>query len=117
MTWRPARRIRDTAWRRLAPQPALSRLPIRPTRWILSAFKIWNWFVRRTAGPWNGWGRSTARHLIGLPLFHQHKKFFVAGRAEQGRFNHIPPEKTSPCGNKFAKLLQHAMVNGRVGDH
>jgi len=57
-------------------------LPIRPTRLILSP-----------------------------DFFNQHQKFLIAGRAEQGGFNHIAPAKASLCGNKLAKFLEDAFMD------
>src|ERR1700733_6687092 len=84
---RPARRMRRVALRRQSAQAALSLLPIRPMRLI--------------------WSKD---------FFNQHEKFFVAGRAEQGRFNHSAPAKTSLRRNKFLKFADDPLVHGVVGD-
>jgi hypothetical protein len=58
--------MRRAAARTLAAHADFSALPTRPMRWKWSA-----------------------------DFFNQRQKFFVAGRAEQGRFNHTAPAKAS----------------------
>src|SRR6266550_851904 len=84
---RPLRSMRRAAARTLAAQADFSALPRRPMRWKWSA-----------------------------GFFNQHQKFFVAGGAEQGRFNHTAPAKASLRTDKFFQLGQHALVDGGVGD-
>ncbi len=50
-------------------------------------------------------------------FFNQCQKFFVARRAEQGRFNHTAPAKASLRRDKLSQLRQHARMHGGVGDH
>ena len=71
-TERPARRIRLAAARTLTAHADFSAFPSSPMRLKLSA-----------------------------SFFNQRQKFFVPGRAEQRRFNHTPPRKTSFPGDKF----------------
>ena len=75
------------ALRTMSAQAAFSELPMRPMRLILSAC-----------------------------FFNQHQKFFVAGRAEQRRFNHTAPAQAGLRGDKFAQFVQHAFMHRRVGD-
>src|SRR6266850_1685286 len=87
MALRPARWMSCAALRMMPAQAAFSVLPTSPTTLIFL-----------------------------VCLFNQRQKFLIAGRSEQGRFNHIAPAKASLRGNKFAKLAQDAFMNGRIGD-
>src|ERR1035437_7221489 len=86
-TSRPLRWMRRAAARTLAAHADFSALPTRPMRW--------KWSV---------------------DFFNQGQKLFVAGRAEQGRFNHTAPAKASLRRDKFLQLRQHAVMHGGIGD-
>src|SRR5882672_3456989 len=87
MTLRPARSMSRAAARTLWAHADFSALPTRPMRW--------NWSA---------------------DFFNQRQEFFVAGRAEQGGFNHTTPAKASLRRHKFFQLRQHTLMHRGVLD-
>ena len=57
------------------------------------------------------------RWILSASFFNQHQKFFVPGRAEEGRFGHTAPLQLRLSRHEFPQVAQHSLVDGRVGDH